>query len=160
MTKSVKNLQKKKKAIGAAASRVSFLKDVAQIKEQLTSERCTSISYHLMSLPHLFKSCHSRWKQTEAKSVQEVHYTRSWVLNCLLHISSPKAYKLIQKINSLPLPTCHQLNQVISGVPCEHGYNHVVLQTLEAFLQTSVMLEYGTIVLDEIKLGKGVEVNK
>lgn len=56
-------------------------------------------------------------------------------------------------MNLLPLPTCSRLNQVLSGVPCEYGYNHVVLQALEAFFADKRDVEkYSTFVLDEIKL--------
>lgn len=139
------------------------MKNMAQLKEQLTSEKSASISKHLMSLPPLQQlAFKTSLKQMEAKGPQGVRYSRSWVLNCLLlHISSPKAYNLIRKMNLLPLPTCSRLNQVLSGVPCEYGYNHVVLQALEAFFADKRDVEkYGTLVLDEIKLREGVEFNK
>ncbi|KAH8031901.1 hypothetical protein HPB51_021543 [Rhipicephalus microplus] len=118
--KKVKNLQKK--AIRAAAARVSFMKNMAELKEKLTSERSSSINEHLMSLPPLQQIAFKMsLKQIEAKGPQGVRYTRSWVLNCLLlHISSPKAYNLIRKMNLLPLPTTSRLNQVLSGVPCNN----------------------------------------
>lgn len=159
--KKVKNLQKK--AIRAAAARVSFMKNMAELKEKLTSERSSSINEHLMSLPPLQQLAFKMsLKQMEAKGPQGVRYTRSWVLNCLLlHISSPKAYNLIRKMNLLPLPTTSRLNQVLSGVPCEYGYNQVVLKALEAFFSSKRDVEKcGTLVLDEIKLREGVDFNK
>ncbi|KAH8020055.1 hypothetical protein HPB51_023938 [Rhipicephalus microplus] len=137
------------------------MENVAQLKEQLTSERSAPISkqYHF----HLFKQLAFKMplKQMKAKGPQGVRYTRSWVLNCLLHISSPKAYSLIRKMNLLPLPSCSRLHQVLSSVSCEHGYNHMVLQALEAFFAGKRDVEkYGTLVLDEIKLREGVQFNK
>ncbi|KAH8027288.1 hypothetical protein HPB51_004115 [Rhipicephalus microplus] len=143
-------------------------------KDLTTKSRVCSIHFHdqdirktyvhvingeTVEIPRAFKMS---LKQMEAKGPQGVRYTRSWVLNCLLlHISSPKAYNVIRKMNSLPLPTTSRLNQVLSGVPCEYGYNQVVLKALEAFFSSKRDVEEcGTLVLDEIKLREGVDFNK
>ncbi|KAH6935965.1 hypothetical protein HPB50_011867 [Hyalomma asiaticum] len=59
-----------------------------------------------------------------------------WVMNCLLlHIASPKASGLLRSMKLLPLPTSSQLNQIVSRVPCEYGYNAVALETIQAFFE-------------------------
>lgn len=62
--------------------------------------------------------------------------------------------------HEVPLPTCSRLSQIISGVPCEYGYNEVALKTIETFFQDKPDVEkLGTLVLDEIKLRASVDFN-
>ncbi|KAL1482039.1 hypothetical protein MTO96_015125 [Rhipicephalus appendiculatus] len=157
----MKNL--KKKAMRAAAARISFLESIKNLKEQLSAKDSVKLKDALGSLPPIQQlAFETSLKQVQAKCPQGMRYTRMWVTNCLLlRIASPKAYGLLRSMKLLPLPTSSRLNQIVSGVPCEYGYNAVALETIQAFFKDKPGVQRcGTLVLDEIKLKESVDFNR
>ncbi|KAH8027861.1 hypothetical protein HPB51_010828 [Rhipicephalus microplus] len=128
--KKVKNLHKK--AIRAASARVSFMVEVADLRKQLQSQKSVAIEKTLSSLPPIQRlAFQTSLQQVKAKSPRGVRYTKVWVMNCLLlRIASPRAYNLLRTTKLLPLPTTSRLNQILSGVPCEYGFNEVALESI------------------------------
>lgn len=159
--KKMKNLQKK--AMRAAAAKVAFLKEIKNLKEELTCRPTETIKEAIKSLPPIQQvAFETSLNNVKVKGPQGVRYARTWVMNCLLlRIASPKAYNLLRSMKLLPLPTCSRLNQILSGVPCEYGYNEVALDTIRAFFRDKPAVQRcGTLVLDEIKLKESVDFNK
>lgn len=159
--KKMKNLQKK--AMRAAAAKVAFLKEIKNLKEELTCRPTETIKEAIKSLPPIQQvAFETSLNNVKVKGPQGVRYARTWVMNCLLlRIASPKAYNLLRSMKLLPLPTCSRLNQILSGVPCEYGYNEVALDTICAFFRDKPAVQRcGTLVLDEIKLKESLDFNK
>lgn len=111
--------------------------EVENLKKQLASQQSAAIEEALSSLPPVQQlAFQTSLQQVKAKGPQGVRYTRVWVMNCLLlRIASPKAYNLLRNTKLLPLPTTSRLNQILSGVPCEYGFNEVALESIQAFFK-------------------------
>lgn len=79
----------------------------------------------------------------------------------LLRISSPSSYKLMRKMNILPLPTPTRPRHIIKGMPSEFGFNKASLSSTRAFMQGKKEVDrYGTLTLDEMKICQAVAFNK
>lgn len=137
--------------------------EVDDLRKQLQSQKPVAIEEALSSLPPIQRlAFQTSLQQVKAKGPRGVRYTRVWIMNfLLLRIASPRAYNLLRNTKLLPLPTTSRLNQILSGVPCEYGFNEVALESIQAFFKDVRPIERcGTIVLDEIKLRESVDFNK
>ncbi|KAH9384969.1 hypothetical protein HPB48_027001 [Haemaphysalis longicornis] len=90
-------------------------------------------------------------------SSQEIRYEKKWLRNCLIRISSLKAYKLLRKMKILKLPSINRLWQILKGIPCRFSFNKTALGCIGAQIKgkqgNSCCL---TLVLDEMKDRKAV----
>lgn len=61
----------------------------------------------------------------------------------------------------LPLSTATRLRQMMKRMPCEFGFNKVSFASVGAFMKGKTWVQcYGTLVPDEMKVGKVVSFNK
>lgn len=151
-----------KRALRAAVRRSKLLGSVKELKTKLAAEPSNSLKEALSVLsPIQQKAFESSLKQVKAKKPQGMRYSSTWIMNCLLlRIASPKAYKLIRSMKLLALPTCSRLNQILAGMPCEYGFNKVALEAIQAYFNSKPgSSNYGTLLIDEMKLRESVECN-
>ncbi|KAH9372024.1 hypothetical protein HPB48_016263 [Haemaphysalis longicornis] len=64
-------------------------------------------------------------------------------------------------MNLLSLSTSSWLKQIIKGMPCEFGFNKVLLASIGAFMKQEQSVRcYGTLILDEMGVRRTVKFNK
>lgn len=119
----------------AAPAKVAFMKEIKNLKQEWTWRPAETIREAIKFLPPIQQVAFElSLNNVKVKGPQGVRYARTWVMNCLLlRIASHKAYNLLRSMKLLALPTCSRSDHILSGVPCECGYNKVALDTIRAF---------------------------
>ncbi|KAH7978010.1 hypothetical protein HPB49_004155 [Dermacentor silvarum] len=153
----------RRKAIRATSRREKLKEEVILVKRKLSAITEETIDSSLHILPArqqlAFKTA---FMAAKAKSKNGRRYDDEWLMTCLLlQISSPKAYTLLADMQLLPLPSKARLRQIIAGIPCKYGFNQVALNSVRShFSNKSHLKRLGVLLLDEIKLKRGVSFNK
>lgn len=153
----------RKKVIRATVFRERAKKEIRAMKAHLSRLSSGEVDKAIEGLPEAQQlAFRAALKASKAKSARGKRYESEWLMTCLLlKISSPSAYRLMSKMNLLPLPTSSRLKQIIKGMPCEFGFNKVSLASIGAFMQQEQGVRcYGTLILDEMKVRRTVKFNK
>lgn len=159
----LKTRRLKRALLRAVAAREKKKREVLDLKEKLekTSEEC--IEKYLGGLPSLQRlSLMTAFQQIKAKAPCGMRYSAEWLLNCMLvRIASPRAYKLINDLKMLPLPSMSRLTQILKGIPCKYGFNAISLEAIQKQMHNKAQHQtFGTLILDEIKLKQWYDFNK